>query len=536
MPASRIGQGDRTAAGALLVNLARKVVSFPAVLATLLVAGAFMSISAGVGKVSADPSAASQFWIGGDTWWHLAIGRQMLATHTWPRADVYSFTMPGKPWIAYEWLGEVVMAAAWKIGGLRGLMILLTAFSGTVLILLFYYCYLRSRDLTASFLACALLLPLASLSFSIRPQLPGDVFLLVTLISLERFRQGRPKLLWALPALFLIWVNTHGTFILGFGALAIYLVGGSLSFRAAGVWSKPWTSAQRRQLGLTILLCGLASLVTPYGIRLAILPVQFTSLQPLSTTIVTEFQPLPLSSVYGVMFLACFLLFCGAILTRRLYCHMPDFILLVFAAVETLLHARVIVLFVPVFAPFLAELFTRRLPGRQVQKGPVLANALLMACILAGIVGFFPSESKLQQVTKLIAPVDAAGFIGSRPDLQRTYTYYDWGSFLMFDLGPTRKVSIDGRLNLYEHGAVFGDYLAALWTENGLWTLLRKYDIDSCLVRQGTVQAALLSASPQWKQVYQDRLSLIFVREREQVHARAEAASPRRTTKPKGMI
>ena len=520
----------------MLPNLARKVVSFPAVLCTLLVAGAFMSIAAGVGKVSANPSAVSQFWIGGDTWWHLAIGRQMLATHTWPQADVYSFTMPGKPWIAYEWLGEIVMAAAWKIGGLRGLMILLTAFSGTVLILLFYYCYLRRRNLTASFLACALLLPLASLSFSVRPQLPGCAFLLVTLISLERFRQGHPKLLWALPALFLIWVNTHGSFILGLGALAIYLVGGSLSFRAAGAWSKPWTSAQRRQLGLTILLCGLASLVTPYGIRLAILPVEFMSVQPLSTKIVTEFQPLPLSSLYGVMFLACLLLFCGAILTRRLYCYLPDFILLAVTAGETLLHARVIVLFVPVFAPFLAELFARWLPGHQVQKSGVLANALLMACILAGIIGFFPSESKLQQVTKLIAPVDAARFLGSRPDLERTYTYYDWGSFLMFDLGPARKVFIDGRLNLYERGPVFGDYLAALWTEYGLWALLRKYDIDSCLVPQGTAQAALLSASPQWKQVYQDRLSLIFVREREQLHGRAEAASPRKTTKPKGMI
>src|SRR5690348_2078003 len=536
MPASHARQRDRAAAGDMLPNLARKVVSFPAVLCTLLVAGAFMSIAAGVGKVSANPSAVSQFWIGGDTWWHFAIGRQMLATHPWPQADVYSFTMPGKPWIAYEWLGEIVMAAAWKIGGLRGLMILLTAFSGTVLILLFYYCYLRSRNLTASFLACALLLPLASLSFSVRPQLPGCAFLLVTLISLERFRQGHPKLLWALPALFLIWVNTHGSFILGLGALAIYLVGGSLSFRAAGAWSKPWTSAQRRQLGLTILLCGLASLVTPYGIRLAILPVEFMSVQPLSTKIVTEFQPLPLSSLYGVMFLACLLLFCGAILTRRLYCYLPDFILLAVTAGETLLHARVIVLFVPVFAPFLAELFARWLPGHQVQKGGVLANALLMACILAGIIGFFPSESKLQQVTKLIAPVDAARFLGSRPDLERTYTYYDWGSFLMFDLGPARKVFIDGRLNLYERGPVFGDYLAALWTEYGLWALLRKYDIDSCLVPQGTAQAALLSASPQWKQVYQDRLSLIFVREREQLHGRAEAASLRKTTKPKGMI
>lgn len=64
MPAAYARQSDRTAAGDLLANLARKVFSFPAVLGTLLVAGAFISIAAGVGKVSSDPSAASQFWIG----------------------------------------------------------------------------------------------------------------------------------------------------------------------------------------------------------------------------------------------------------------------------------------------------------------------------------------------------------------------------------------------------------------------------------------------------------------------------------------
>lgn len=407
------------------------------------------------------------------------------------------------------------MAAAWNTGGLRVLMIYVTVLAGAILILLLYYCYLRSRDLTASFIACALLLPLAALSFSARPQLPGGAFLLVTLISLERFRQGHPRLLWALPALFLIWVNTHGSFILGFAALAIYLVGGSLSFHAAGVWSKPWMPAQRRQLGLTILLCGLASLVTPYGIRLAVFPFQFMSLQPLSTTIVTEFQPLPLSSLYGVMFLACLLLFCVAILTRRLYCHLPDLILLAFAAIETLLHARVILLFVPVFAPFLAALFARWLPRRQVQRGPIVANALLMACILAGIVAFFPSTSKLQEVTKLIEPVDAVRFLSSRPDIDRTYTYYDWGSFLLFDLGPARKVFIDGRLNLYEHGPVFGDYLAALWTEHGLQTLLKKYDIHSCLIPTESPASKFLQASPGWKQVFSDRASVIFVKRQE---------------------
>lgn len=243
MPPARTAQEEKGSTA----NSCRTPWSYALALGALLVGGVFLSILSGLQSVSSNLSAASRFWFQGDTWWHLAIGKQILLTHTCPRMDIFSFTMTGSPWLAYEWLGEVVMAAAWKIGGLQGLMALLTVLAGAVLVLLFCYSYLRSRNLISAFIACALLLPLAAQSFSVRPQMFGYVFLLITLIALERFRQGHRKLLWVLPAVFLIWVNVHGTFILGFGALGIYLVGGSVSFRWAGLCAQRWTPAQRWQ-------------------------------------------------------------------------------------------------------------------------------------------------------------------------------------------------------------------------------------------------------------------------------------------------
>jgi len=216
MPATVNGRVGKTSQHPLLADMCRRAFSYTMLLGTLLVAGTFLAILAGIARVSSDPSAASQFWIQGDTWWHLAIGRDILATHSWPRVDVYSFTMRGAPWIAYEWLGEVLMALAWRAGGLRALMLLLMVLACVVALLLFYYSYLRCRKLTSAFAACAIVLPLASLSLALRPQLFGYIFLLLTFICLESFRQGHPKALWALPPIFLLWVNTHGTFILGF--------------------------------------------------------------------------------------------------------------------------------------------------------------------------------------------------------------------------------------------------------------------------------------------------------------------------------
>src|ERR1700722_1972804 len=73
----------------------RKIISFPAMMAMVLVGGVLI----GAPLRLPDP----------DTWWHVAVGQNILDTHTFPTSDPYSFTAPGTHWIAYEWLGEVAI-------------------------------------------------------------------------------------------------------------------------------------------------------------------------------------------------------------------------------------------------------------------------------------------------------------------------------------------------------------------------------------------------------------------------------------------
>src|SRR5712692_6297802 len=184
-------------------NILRRVFAFPVFLGALLVAGGFL----GARTSLADP----------DTWWHIKVGDAILRNGAWPTTDPYSFTVSGTPWMAYEWLGEVAMAAAARLGGLRAPTVLLVALVGILLLLLYYYAALRSGKSKAAFVACALVLPVAAAFFTLRPQLLGYIFLLITLICLEHYRRGRQWVLWVLPPLFLVWVNTHGTFVFGLG-------------------------------------------------------------------------------------------------------------------------------------------------------------------------------------------------------------------------------------------------------------------------------------------------------------------------------
>src|SRR5215469_17889112 len=42
--------------------------------------------------------------------WHIRTGQQILAIHVIPVTDPFSSVMPGKPWFAWEWLYDIVVA------------------------------------------------------------------------------------------------------------------------------------------------------------------------------------------------------------------------------------------------------------------------------------------------------------------------------------------------------------------------------------------------------------------------------------------
>src|ERR1700687_1568027 len=171
--------------GASLWITLRKAISFPALMAVLLVCLALL----GAESRLTDP----------DTWWHVVVGEQVLTTHAWPTADTYSFTAAGTAWMAYEWLGDVLLALAARAGGLWGLLIFQRVIVVIVAGLLYYLAYVRSGNAKAACIASAIVLPVAPVAFTLRPQMIGYVYLIVTMICLERFRNGSSKVLWFLP-------------------------------------------------------------------------------------------------------------------------------------------------------------------------------------------------------------------------------------------------------------------------------------------------------------------------------------------------
>ena len=502
---------ERTSRSALR-GFFRSLFSFPVFLGALLVAGVCLNLWVRLQNDAALPTGHSHVtFLEGDTFWHIAAAQRLWATHTWPTTNYYSFTAPNSHWLDYQWLGEMVMAAASHLGGLRGLAGLLAIQVSLILLLLYYYAYTRSGNVKAAIAACMAVWPLLGLCFTLRPQLLGYVFLLIVLIFLERYRQGVQRSLWLLPGIFVLWVNTHGTFSFGILAVGVYWVAGLKKLQVGELECHQWTPGQRRHLGLILFLCGLALLVNPYGPRLLYgLAEPFS--QPLVMAYVDEWQPLAFNEFYGKWFLVLLFLFLLAPVLWRFRPRLEDMALVLIAGYMACVHQRIVVFFAILMAPLLAVLIARWWPGYEAAKDKPILNAVLIVLFAAGLVAFFPSTASLQRVIDHNQPRRAVDYLRLHPVPGPMFNDQFWGGYLIWAFAG-HPVFIDGRCDAYEPSGVFLEYIKIMRLDPDALALLEKYGVRSCLIERTAPLCTLLNSRPEWHRVYQDDLSVLYVKE-----------------------
>lgn len=476
----------------------RRVVSFPVLLCSLLLAATYSVPKTNI----LDP----------DTWWHIAVGRHILATHAWPWSDAYSWTVSGTPWIAYEWLGEVLIAAAASLAAMWSAAVLLGCLTGILLLLLYLYTTSRCGNSKAAFVACVTLIPILRPFLTLRPQLLGALFLIITLIVLEEFQHGQERALWFLPPLFLCWVNTHGSFVFGFLVLGVAWLSGQVEFSAGGLFSERWTKHQSVQLLLSILFCALVLPITPYGTRLAAYPLTMALSQPVNVKNIQEWQPLGSEMMLGKVFIVVALLFFLVCLLQRPRFRLSETILVLFGVYAACIHLRFLLLFVVLFAPLWALLLSRWVPAYRADMDHPWINTVLIAAVAGVLIYFFPARRDLAELVQKSYPESALHYLANHPVRGQFLNEYGWGGYLIWAGQPRDTVFVDGRADLYEYGGVLSDYLSITRLEPNAFQLLKKYDVQGCLIEQDSPLATALTALPGWQRVYHDQLAAVYVR------------------------
>src|SRR3954447_13890795 len=179
-----------------------------------------------------------------DFWWHMATGRAIVAQGAIPTVDSFSYTQLGQPFYNQGWLAQLLMYGIYQLGGIPLTYIFQALVIALAYGLLLRLCLLRTNQVQLSVgLLLLTTLPLSFDNWLVRPQSYAFPLFAAFLTILTEYRLGGKNRLWLLPPLMVLWVNIHGSFVLGGVLIGVTLAAEWLK-RGAGGWREAtsWAS------------------------------------------------------------------------------------------------------------------------------------------------------------------------------------------------------------------------------------------------------------------------------------------------------
>jgi len=208
-----------------------------------------------------------------DIWWHLRTGQLILERGVLPQTDWFTYADWDKPWIDLHWGFQLIVTALHAAGGPELLVLVKAACLSATVAVGWLAC---GRGLPAWAKAMLWLLPAICLSGRalVRPEMLSLVFLAMWCWVLARVDE-RPRLIWTLPLLQVVWINCHALFVLGLVVGAAFYVDRAVREVAGGRYGLAAVDSKLRfgQLTIAAVLTVLASLANPYLERGALFPL-----------------------------------------------------------------------------------------------------------------------------------------------------------------------------------------------------------------------------------------------------------------------
>lgn len=211
-----------------------------------------------------------------DLWWHITIGRWILAHLTWPESDYWTMFAYGEPWRAYSWLFEIIVAPVDALFGIEGLWLLKLSFAVLLAITLGFVFSKLSKNYFIGALLGIVTTSSCFNHFTLRPQsIVWILFAYLLYLSSEIGRHGITKsAVLRVGAVLCVWANIHITTLLGLIVLFLWVYG-----------------SRGTAVAIKITTVGfIATLFTPY-VGGEWLTFFSTSSHPFHFASVAEFQP-----------------------------------------------------------------------------------------------------------------------------------------------------------------------------------------------------------------------------------------------------
>jgi hypothetical protein len=482
-----------------IIRALQRVFSFPVMLAGLLVVLAVLTVRSRFD----DP----------DMWWHLKTGEIIWTTHTIPTTDVFSYTTNHHAYIAHEWLSQLLIYAAYRFGGYPGLMLWMCFFTSAILIAGYSLCSLYSENAKVAFLGAMTIWLFGTIGFAVRPQMVGYLLLVVELLLLHLGRTRNPRWFLAMPPLFAIWVNCHGSFFLGLIVAGTFLFSSLFDFQKGLLTSPRWDPHRRRMLAWALMLSGAALFLNPIGIKQVLYPLNLMLDQPINLGNVMEWHPLHLTEPRGLGFMGVLVCIFLLLILRRSELFWDELLLLAVGIWLAASHQRMVFVFGILAAPVLSRLLSTSWEGYNAEHDRPLANAAFLVTSLLIAFLAFPNRQNLTRQINENSPVKAVEFIKAHHLSGPMLNEYVYGGYLIW-AAPENPVFVDGRADVFEQTGVLAEFGRWATLQSDPKQLLDKYKIDFCLLARSSPMVVVLPLLHDWTAVYSDDNSIIFVRRR----------------------
>lgn len=452
-----------------------------------------------------------------DTWWHIRSGEYTLSQGM-IYADPFSFTKAGEPWINHSWGAQIILYAAWQMGGNFGLAIYTAALATAGMYLIYRMCagnvYLRAFALVVGAATAAVF-------WSPRPQMLSFFLSTVILYLLFLYKRKQIDYLWLIPALMLVWGNLHAGFSIGF-----ILLGGTIAGEILGNIFNPQSETviswgRLRKLVIVSLVSVAALVVNPYGLQMLQVPFQTVSIGALQEFI-QEWNSPNFHERQTWPFIALVLGVLGAVGASPKRLDWADFVLLSGTAFMALLAGRNIAVFAVVATPILTIHLDAALAERgwvlqtvkRPTRGMARLNVILVGVVMLGSLAkvlLVLDQKTVREGQAMFLPLDAAAYINENRPAGPLFNSYNWGGYLMFAL-PEYPVFVDGRTDLYGDQLLI-TYLNAARGSEGWRETLDQYNIRLVVVETQSGLAQRLREEPGWLVDYEDELAIVLAKE-----------------------
>lgn len=462
-----------------------------------------------------------------DFYWHIAAGRDMVRSGGIPQVDTYSFVAHGTPYTGYQqvWLSELTLYIIHQLGGP-----LLTWLFGGLINIITHVLILTTLQrivgcLRAAAIGAGFCFAMGLGNWEFRPQYLGFLWCALLIALHAQFVRHRSS--WCLAgiaAIMALWVNSHGSFVLGLAYVGLWWATELFSWWQS---DKPCTAASFRQImGQPSLLVGCAlagALASPFGLGVF---THVISIQQSNVVmdLLWEWQPVRFGKewshfVVGVVAMAVLL----ARSPER--AHPFELALFVVFALFGFRYVRGAVWFGFFLAPTVAR-HARALmrvrgivPAGATAAGLPWVNRLLAVAIVAAAPlsyaarGGGPLE-RLNDFHVLAddTPVGATNYLLNNGLSPNVFSDMEFASYLIWAAAPSYRVFFDTRCELY-NDTIARSYMTIARGECGWDDELAKYGIDTMMVsttrRAQLIQSALASG---WQERYRDAAAVVLIR------------------------